>query len=37
MGYTIGLLLLPGLFQLILGCGSSRYNGPEGRWSKEQE
>ena len=37
MGYTIGLLLLPGLFQFILGCGSSRYNGPEGRWSKEQE
>lgn len=36
-GYAIGLVLAPWLFQFILGCGSSLYNGPEGRWPKARE
>ena len=30
MGFTIGLILLPYVFMLILGFGSSRYVGPGG-------
>lgn len=37
VGYAIGLVLAPWLFQFILGCGSSLYNGPEGRWPKARE
>jgi len=28
-GFTIGLLLLPNVFTMILGFGSSRYQGPQ--------
>ncbi len=37
LGYAIGLILAPWLFQFILGCGSSLYNGPEGRWPRVQD
>lgn len=31
MGYTIGLILLPNLFQLMLAFGSAQYVGPQGK------
>ncbi len=37
LGYAIGLILAPWLFSFVLGCGSSLYNGPEGRWPQSYE
>mgnify|MGYP001182992918 FL=1 len=31
VGFTIGLILLPGIFLPILGLGSSKYIGPAGK------
>jgi hypothetical protein len=36
-GYTVGLLLLPTIFYMILGLGSSTYVGPGGKASTSDE